>query len=478
MVALPRIGMLLSVACGGLFAFTAPAAQAQLAGGGADGLVSITSIPTTVEGRLAVDFASNPATGCAAPCDLNGRVVWTPSRDAELSIVEYRVAGKIETDVTLDFDDPVGDRPSTAADVTRGAGSGTPGHCQDASAARYASLDFNGDTPGTAVARLAAATHTVSYGADLLSTRCAGPLEGDIAAVLPTRTLPVAALRAGSTTIDLSATRAFAAAGMAGTVRSSIVLRVRRPRAFDLSSLGDFSRELARLLKPERIRILVATYDVERLSGDVVTTFDGSTQPELCRPLDACAVHGSVKVSHAVNAGEGLLYAIGPGRLTQRQLGAALGIYPGRRPGGVQTLGSVFWEKDPGRVASTVLDGSGRTCSDSAGLGEGLIALRFTRQRVTAAYGTGNLFDGDPLRSRCPGPAFADVVDGSEVVAQGSVARRSMRKRRVVLNLAQGSTFSSGAYTGRVQAGLSLGLRRVRVESSLLTVPGFAGLGR
>ena len=114
--------------------------------------------------------------------------------------------------------------------MTRAAGSGAPGHCQDARAARYESLDFNGDAPGIAIARLAATSKTVSYGADLLSTRCAGPLESDIAAVLPTRSLPVQALRTGSTTIDLSATRAFAAAGMAGTVRSSIVLRSAAPR--------------------------------------------------------------------------------------------------------------------------------------------------------------------------------------------------------------------------------------------------------
>ena len=202
-----------------------------------------------------------------------------------------------------------------------------------------------------------------------------------------------------------------------------------------------------------------------------MTTFDGSTRPELCRPLDACGVHGTVKVSHAVTAGEGFLYAIGPGRLTRRQLGAALGIYPGRRPGGVQTLGSVVWEKDPGRVASTVLDGGGRTCSDSAGLGEGLIALRFTRQRVAAAYGTGNLFDGDPLRSRCSGPAFADVADGSEVVAQGSVARRAMQKRRVVLQRRTGIDLHErrlrGACAGRPDPGAAQSARgELHVECS------------
>ena len=472
-----RLGMLLSLAAG-LLVLGAPAAHAQLAIGGGDGLVSITSIPTTVEGRLAVDFNANPQSGCAAPCDLTGRVVWTPARDAEVSIVEYRVAGKLETEVSLDFDDSVGDRPNTAADVTRGAGSGAPGHCQDARASEFSSLDFNGDAPGTAVARLAATTYTVAYGADLLSTRCAGPLESDIAPVLPTRALPVQVLRTGSTTIDLSATRPFAAAGMAGTVRSSIVLRLARPKAFDLSGLGGFARELAQLIRPERIRILVASYKVERLAGDLVTTFDGSTQPELCRPLDSCGARGTVKVTHAVKEGEAFLYAIGRGRVTRRQLGAALGIYPGRRRAGITTIGSVAWETDPGRAATTVVDASGRTCSDSAALGEGGIGLSISRQRVTAAYGAGSIFDGDPLRSRCPGPAFSDVADSSDAVAQGWVPRRSMRKRRVVLNLGQGSAFTTGAYTGRVQAGLTLALRRVRVESSSLTLPGLFGLGR
>ena len=292
---MPRLRILLLLAWA-MLPLAAPAAHAQLAIGGEGGgqFVGFTTIPTTVEGRLAVDFGANPGTGCAAPCDLTGRVVWTPARDADLTIVEYRVAGRIETDVSLDFDDPVGDRPNTAADVTRTAGSGAPAHCQDARGARYASLDFNGDAPGTAVVRLAAATHTVSYGADLLSTRCAGPLESDIAAVLPTRALPVQALRRGSTAIDLSATSAFAVAGMAGTVRSSVVLRLGRPSVFNLDALGQLPRELSRLFRPKRIRILAATYDVERLAGDLVTTFDGSPQPELraCSTPVACTARG------------------------------------------------------------------------------------------------------------------------------------------------------------------------------------------
>ena len=82
------------------------------------------------------------------------------------------------------------------------------------------------------------------------------------------------------------------------------------------------------------------------------------------------------------------------------------------------------------------------------------------------------MFDGDPLRSRCPGPAFTDVSGASEAVAQGWVPRRRMRNRRVVVTLGQGSTFASDAYAGRVQAGLTLALRRVRIESDTITFPG------
>ena len=71
------------------------------------------------------DHRRGPARGrlCSEPGDRLRRSVRSQrtrrvdaSRDAELSIVEYRVAGKIKTDVSLDFDDPVGDRPGTAAE--------------------------------------------------------------------------------------------------------------------------------------------------------------------------------------------------------------------------------------------------------------------------------------------------------------------------------------------------------------------------
>jgi hypothetical protein len=471
--ALPR-GLLLLALSAALLAFHVPSASAQTEAPGAGEFIGITFLPTTVEGRLAVDFSANPGTGCAAPCDLQGRVVWTPAREAMVTILETRVRGRTEFEVSLDFEDSGGERPATAAEVTRAASSGSPGHCQDARVDRFGSLDFTGDTPGTAIARLAAPQKTVSFGADLLSTRCAGPLESDIAAVLPTRTLPVDALRRGATTLDLSANRPFAAGGMAGTVRSSIVLRVERPEPPEEGSF-ELPREILRALKFNRLRIVDAIYDVERLSGDLTTTFDGSTQPELCGPVDSCGLRGSVKVTHAVTEGEAILSAIGPARLTRRQLGAALGLNGGRPSGAIATSGIVTWEEDPGRVASTVTDPGGRACADTAGLGSGMIDLTFSRSRISAGYGLTGLFDGDPLRSRCAGPGFTDASDGSNPVARGSVPRRALRKRRLTIPLNGGSVFSSGSYSGKVQAGLTLTMRRVRVEHSTLRVPSFGG---
>jgi hypothetical protein len=140
-----------------LLAGHVPAAGAQTA----REFIDVTFLPTTVEGRLAVDFSAHPGTGCAAPCDLQGRVVWTPAREAMVTILETRVRGRTEMEVSLDFEDSAGERPATAAEVTRAASSGAPGHCQDARVDQYASLDFTGEVPGTAVARQAAPQKTI-----------------------------------------------------------------------------------------------------------------------------------------------------------------------------------------------------------------------------------------------------------------------------------------------------------------------------
>ena len=63
----------------------------------------------------------------------------------------------------------------------------------------------------------------------LLSTRCAGPLDADLAGVGPQIRLTLGQLRTGPRTLQLSGTWSFAAGGFAGTVESNLTMRLGKP---------------------------------------------------------------------------------------------------------------------------------------------------------------------------------------------------------------------------------------------------------
>ena len=327
------------------------------------------------------------------------------------------------------------------------AGSGAPAHCQDARAARYASLDFNGDAPGTAVVRLAAATHTVSYGADLLSTRCAGPLESDIAAVLPTRALPVQVLRKGSTTIDLSATSAFAAAGMAGTVRSSVVLRLGRPRVFDLDALGRASQRAGAPAQAE-----ADPHPGGDLRGRAPR---GRPGHDLRRQHSAGAVPPA-RLLRRARHGEGLARGRqGRGRpLCDRPRAAdaapARGrarSLPGRpRAGRRDIRGASCGRRIRAARPAQSLDAGGRTCTDSAGLGGGT-----DRADLLAAAAHGRLRGRGHVRRR----------SAPQPLSRSGVHRRVRRERGRGAGLGATQEHAQPARRAHPRAGIDFHERRV-----------------
>ncbi len=69
----------------------------------------------------------------------------------------------------------------------------------------------------------------------LLGTRCAGPLQSDIASQLARRVVDVASLFHGRTAVDLASSADFAVHGLAGTVTSTVQLRLGRPRTHRFS---------------------------------------------------------------------------------------------------------------------------------------------------------------------------------------------------------------------------------------------------
>ena len=417
------------------------------------------SIPVEVRGSLAVDFRADAAAGCSVTCDLEGHLVWAPAAAGELVAYEYSDRGRREMYGTL-----IASGARTTAVVTRKLHG--PRSCSDIRTDDFFSLDFSAQARDHIDVRIAHAPGP-QPDADLLTTRCAGPAEADIASVLPVRRLDRAALLKGQTTVDLSVERAFAARGLSGTVRSSVVLALGRPHPD--STRDERPREVPR--RGRRYRTMIATYRIERLGGDIVARFRGSAEPALCRSLDSCGASGTVRVSPSVSSGDALFIASGPARRSRRQLGATLGLRPGTPAADINASGHAFWDTDAGQVAASYANGDRQACNDDEPLGPGWLSFEVTRRRVIATYVGGSGFFGDPFRTRCPGPTLVDVTGGGEPVL-GSVPLRAFRRSRVAISLTRADGFATDAYAGRLEPALELVMRRVDVDTRNAREPG------
>ena len=418
-----------------------------------------TSIPVQVRGSVALDFRGDAASGCAVTCDLEGNLVWAPAAAGELAVSEYSDHGRREMYGTL-----IASGARTTAVVTRKLPG--PRSCSDVRTDEFFALDFSAQARDHIDVRIAHAPGP-QPDADLLTTRCAGPAEADIASVLPVRRLDRAALMKGQTNVDLSVERAFAARGLTGTVRSSVVLALGRPHPDSTRDepLGERSR------RGRRYRTMIATYRIERVGGDIVARFRGSAEPSLCRSLDSCGASGTVRVSPSVSSGDALFIASGPARRSRRQLGAALGLLPRSRAAGIDASGYAFWDADAGQVSESYANGDRQACNDDEPLGPGSLSFEVTRRRVLATYVGGGGFFGDPFRTRCPGPTLVDVTAGGEPVL-GSAPLRAFRRPRVVISLTRAGSFETDAYAGRLEPALELVMRRVDVDTRLAREPG------
>jgi hypothetical protein len=421
------------------------------------------SVPVKLEGSVDVEFTGSPD-GCPAPglraCDVVGSLAWNPGDDAELSAVEISNGGRHELEGALVFFGGLGGPgPVTTTHVTRTAPDGSTGVCSDARTNELVFLDFSAGSASRLDARLLGSEPTDP---DLFRTRCGGPLEQDLAALLPVAGINRAKLFKGRATVDLSTIRPFASRGFTGTMRSSIKLRLGRS-VVQPPPVPPAPRRRGR----NAIRTVTAVYEVERVSGNVVTDFRGGFERSLCDPLGACGAFGSVRVSPSVSSGRATLAAYGNARRASgRALRAALGLRPGPRASGITASGAADWIRDAGTTIATFKNGEGVVCADSAPLGAGYMTFWVGPRRVFTSYGRGTDAGLDPLRTRCPGPSMPDAAQ-NRPLASGSVPRRAFRRRRVTITLDHGRPFESEPYAGQTRPALTIVLRRVRVRESV-----------
>jgi hypothetical protein len=414
-------------------------------------------------GHVVVDFHGEAAAGCADVhvCEVSGTVTWSPGKTGYLIEYGYRKKGKHFEAGFMGLGDELGGDgpPGTSARVRRSAPGGD-GLCADVGSAVTSS---DGEP------RAGRAIELSLLGAsEILRSRCAGPLTDEIRSLLPSRSIDETAVRRGGAKLDFSAQGEFAAHGFAGTMRSDVVVTVRK--GTDLLA-EERDQELPDGGKRERNRYLEVSYRVEAVSGQVVTNVQGLSDPDLCGPLDSCGLLGTITAVPTLKEGDGTVYAFGSAKNSRRDLRQAVGLVPGSVPRGVRRAAVFEWEDESNVTSDLTRDGA-PACTDSDALaGGGLIDLHFVRAHVTARlYGGSVQNGGDPLRTRCPGPSGDDAPGG---LATGPVSLRQLGARRATLRLTRGRSFSSNGYRSTTKPSLTVSIRRMRISERVQNDPVF-----
>ena len=424
---------LLGIAVVGLIA-AAPAAGAQRVitffggfGGPDRSPVSITNVATQFTGELTVNFRGDPASGCAAQglCAYSGTVTFSPGSSANVAVARYRGAA---SQLGLDFAPGPGSAVN-AAQVMR-AGTGTCGDAREPEAG----------VQGT-VSRGQASIVLLQPGGTLLSTRCAGPLDSDLAGLGPVVKLPVTELLRGHRTVDLSGSWSFSRGGFAGTIDSTLKLILGAPS----TQRGISNPGFRRAVKTRRMRQLIESLDVTGGQGE--TTLGLAGDPATCEFLDSCQARGTLTANLNPQHGAGSLFVLGPASRPYRDFLAALGLSRRGNPHGLLLGGSVAWAEGGSLVQSG-------PCTSTAPFGDGLVTLTMNGRRLTANFATAL------LRTRCPGPVLAP----EDVLATG-VMTPGHPGRSLTLRLSGSGTITDDGYTTTQRTSLRLRLRRTGLKT-------------
>jgi hypothetical protein len=404
-------------------------------------------MPVCAAGRLTVTFAGDPAAGCAAGglCGYAGTETWQPQDGGDLAIATLEQRGRRHRTATMILGGP---GSPVLSSVQRLQASGTTTACSDQNqdGDGFFSLPVTG---GRVTIGLRDAAEP------LLGTRCAGPLGADISAALPSRTVSLSRVLHGGARIDLTGGGRFAGHGLAGSVRSTIVLLLGRTHR---SSGSDLSPPPA---GAERTRLAEVTYRVTHLGGSAVATVRSSAVAAVCGPVDACGLDGVIDFTPGSSLGGAVdLNATAPLRRPKRDLLAALGVSSSGNPSGIGVEGAGD-ASSRGEITADLTQGGAR-CRDQALLRHTAIRLRQRAGRLEVSVSPAISQAGDPLRTRCPGPEL-----GSHQLTRASVPVSVLRHPTFTVAL-HGGSFSDGAYRVTTQSTLTITLHRQRIKTQIL----------
>jgi hypothetical protein len=432
-------------------ATTAAAGSSQLSIGFIDPgtPVSITDIPVRVSGGLTLSFHGDAASGCAAHglCGYSGTIVWQPPRTGNLTIETFRKHGKIEHDSDLELSmQGAVEGPSVQGGVTTSDVRFVP-----SGAAAPASTCTDATTTGTSLGTyVRGATMSVALAKaapDLVGTRCAGPVAGDLARALATRSVPVRAALHGHVRLSLGSTGAFAGHGFAGTANSTVSLALGRPKRERLTSPAPSG-------PTRRFRSVEVDYR-SSLTGALRLQVHGD--PASCAALGSCGADGAFAASGPRIDGRLEVSVFTTARRPLRDVLTALGLRRGGNPRGITAFG-VFVAARRGTDDAQFTQGA-NSCTDTGPAGPAAIELVVSGGVANATL----LAPGAAMHLRCPGPAFSNGT----ALATGSAALG----RRSTIRLRTGRSVSDDGYAGRTVSTVAITLSHPRVKSHVQSVP-------
>jgi hypothetical protein len=307
--------------------------------------------------------------------------------------------------------------------------------------------------------------------------RCAGPTPADLAAlVLPARPL-------GSGGYDFSGRTTFGA----GPFTVTAISTVRAPFTHGSAGLGSVGApgaitSIAVGPAPTAPRLPTVlqehaeiAYRVVAVTGGLATAFAGLAPP-LCSPLGACGTAGTVTETFKTS---GTISFFGT-RTVKRRVSAGRTLADLRA--GRLAVYTSFDGLPIAETATETVTGPGTlSCADtrtegpfpgqSSRRGRHAIELAFAGSGGTFVFGDGGI---DPLRTRCPGPASADVVANGPLAA-ATVPLSTLGRRPLSLTFTGGGPFTGSAYTGQRGGSVVLSLIFAHASGGTTRTPVFPG---
>lgn len=416
-------------------------------------LISQTDVPFTETGGLTVTFAGSAAAGCAAHgvCPYSGRIE-TSSSGGDLLISKLRIDHRIAHQLVTVNVSGLAIGATTGAQVDRSLPGGGMARCADLIQGQE--LVMGSPIGPNPPLRLLDST------TDLLATRCAGPTDADISAAVPQAKIPIAVLERGRMSVPLSGTARFSAGGFAGTVSSTIVIRLGRPQTQHASS-GSSGKSSGSFLAPRakvvRYRTASETLKLLRVRGRIDATVSGVADPAICPLLDSCGLGGTITLRPRPEAASGGLVVSGQARIPDRRFLAGLGLVRASQP--LDAAGAIAWQ-DAGPAAVRLTQDS-QSCYATTPVGAADVNVQSVGQRFTLTLATQS-----PLRSECPGPFF-NTAEAGAVLATASVPRSVFGRRTFSIRLHAGADLTDDGYAMRLRGTLTLTLRRGRLSQRI-----------